>query len=374
MELYSRTKVSRRRTLPGTRYVPETVTLNLAWISGGSVFLVSDTAATARGAARSPTTSIGQAQQRPDGYAVEESAAKVVPFGTHAAAALCGDASAGMTFALSVLQRIERGVPLDEAMLLAGHSMHQQEPPYGRFVVTIARWDCGPKIIRYDSQTLKLVDASDMPMVIEGSLRAELKSRVREKVRRLPGPPTDGQAVLAAALAVLQGLGASEDLVSDSVAGIFYGLRIDSEGLHWQPNILYVFYNNDGPAPDEPPMNLVGSRVLDGVLTVGSSLNQQVRCFVYPGNKVDAEAWMERWQGSLNARAALLDSRLIAFVRVTGGSVFLIKNDGEHFRHEYDAGQLVLGTSPALEARLRWKPTEERPFSFGLGLGTPDAT
>jgi hypothetical protein len=82
---------------------------------------------------------------------------------------------------------------------------------------------------------------------------------------------------------------------------------------------------------------------------------------------------MERWGPSLNTQAALRESQLVAFVRVTGNSVLLIDNDGKHFRPEYD-GSLSIGMSPQLEARLRWKPTEDQPWFFSLGIPSPEAT
>src|SRR6266700_1344411 len=183
--------------MPGTqRGRGGPVTLNIGWISGDSAFLVSDTSATSRRDPRHPLTSLGQPQGRSDGLAVEEIAAKVVPFGTHAAAALCGDARGGTAFVRDVLRRLSVGVSLDQALLSAGHSLRHQKPAFGAFVVTVARWDDGPKILQYRSDSLELVDVSSVGVVVEGSLRAPLVDAVRERILGLPGPAIHAQVVL----------------------------------------------------------------------------------------------------------------------------------------------------------------------------------
>jgi len=347
-----------------------TVTLNLGWIGEGSVFLVSDTAATRKGAAQRPLTSLGQNQQRPDGVAVEESVAKLVPLGPHAVAALCGDARGATLLVRDVLRRLGQGTSLHTAILQSGHSLHHHEPPLGGFSILVAEWDSGPRLLRYDSRDLELADITNHGVVFQGSLGKPVEARIRKEIEGLPKAPIHSQVVLGVALAILQGIAASEDLVRDSVAGIFYGLQIDADGVHWQPNMLYVFHQKDQEALDHLPLNIVGCRILGGLCTVGSSLNREVSIFVPAGDTTDRSAWMSRWQDSLGTEAALQTSRLIAFIRVTGGSVVVLHNDQQHFRYSYENG-LLLAFSPELERRLRWSPTEDRPYFYSLGLPAP---
>jgi hypothetical protein len=347
-----------------------TVTLNLGWIGEGSVFLVSDTSATRKGVAQQPLSSLGQNQQRPDGVAVEESVAKLVPLGSHAVAALCGDARGATLLVRDVLRRLGRGTSLHGAILESGHSLYHHHPPFGGFSILVAEWDSGPRLLRYDSQNLALANVTDHGVVFQGSLGKQVVDRIRKEIEGLPKPPVHGQVVLGAALAILQGIAASEDLVRDSVAGIFYGLQIDADGVHWQPNMLYVFHQKDRAPQDDLPLHIVGCRILDGLCTVGSSLNRAVNIFVPAGDTTDRSAWMTRWQDSLGTEAALQMSKLIAFIRVTGGSVVILPNDQQHFRYVYDDG-LQFAFSPELDRRLRWKPTADRPCSYSLGLPAP---
>jgi hypothetical protein len=341
------------------------VTLNAAWVSGGSAFLVSDTSSTSRRPAREEVTSLGQWQARPDGFAVEEVAAKVVPLGTHAALALCGDGSAGAAFASSVRGRLARGTDLDDALLAAGHSLHHQSPPSGAFVATVARWSDEPTILQYRSETLELRDITAGAPVVEGSLRGALLEEVKGHLGGLPGPVTHGQVTLAAALAVLQGFAASEDLVSQSVAGVFYGLRIAADGVHWQPHVIYVLY--DPLTLGSQPFQLVSASVLDDVCVVGSSFSKQVRCLVHPGHEQERAAWMQRWASELSTEAALRRARLIAFIATTSRAITILNNDGQHLRPEYD-GALDLRVSPALARHLRASPVSSERFAFSLGV------
>jgi hypothetical protein len=344
--------------------------LNLGWISEGSAFLISDTSATWKGAAHRPLSSLGQNQQRPDGFAVEESVAKLVPLGTHAVAALCGDARGATLLARDVLRRLDRGTSLHTAILQSGHSLHHHEPPLGGFSILVAEWDSGPRLLRYDSRDLELADITNHGVVFQGSLGKPVEERIRKEIEGLPKAPVHSQVVLGAALAILQGIAASEDLVRDSVAGIFYGLQIDADGVHWQPNMLYVFHQKDRAPQDDLPLHIVGCRILDGLCTVGSSLNREVSIFVPAGDTTDRSAWMSRWRDSLGTEAALQTSRLIAFIQVTGGSVVVLPNDQQHFRYVYDDG-LQFAFSRELDRRLRWKPTADRPCSYSLGLPAP---
>ena len=350
------------------------MTLNLGWISESAVCLVTDTLVTKPGPSQRGMTSLGQTTQRDDGLAVEEAAAKLVPLGPHAAAALCGDAAGAIALVTTALNSIKYGTPVWDAILRAGHSVHQNQPPFGDFSLLVAMWDSGPKLLLYESRTLALADVSDNSPVTRGSLRAELQDRIRREIQGTPKLNRAREYALAPALAILQSLAASENLIEDMVGGIFYGLQINADGLHWQPSLLYVFHQDVDDAATAPPWNIVNCRILDGVCTVGSSLARQVRCFVPPGGYTDRSAWMSRWEESLGTAAALDTCRAVAFIRVLGGSVVLLPNDGTHFGHYWDDKGLCFAISPELQARLGWRPTAEQPHNYSLGLPPPAPT
>jgi hypothetical protein len=136
------------------------MTLNAAWRHGAHAFLVADTSATTAGLPpRSSTTSLGQPQQHPDGSAVVEIVGKLVQLSSHAAGAMCGDARGAVSFARSVKQRLERDrISLNDACRAAGHSLMHEVPPFPPYVVTLASWDGGPRLQRYDSVTGELTE------------------------------------------------------------------------------------------------------------------------------------------------------------------------------------------------------------------------
>jgi hypothetical protein len=348
------------------------MTLNAAWIRGDNAFLVADTSATTRGIEpRSSMTSLGQAQKHTDGSAVEEIAAKVVQLGPHAAATLCGDARGAIAFVRSLRSRLERdGASLRDACRAAGHSLMHDAPPPGRFVVTLAAWDGGPRLHQYHSSVGELTEVNE-DVVVEGSLRRSRVGEVLGRIGGLPGPAIHPQVVLSAALACLNGMAASEDLVADFVAGAFYGLTIGPAGVAWQPNLLYVFYHNDGRSFDEMPMQIVSTRILDGVYVVGSSLSNSIKCLVDPVREVDPGSWMDRNADRLASAVAMRESRLVVFVRATGASVAIIDNDGTHFVWEHADG-LKFRMSPELANRLRWRPTGPKDKNLSLGIRTSE--
>jgi hypothetical protein len=344
------------------------MTLNAAWIRGDNVFLVADTSATTPGLTpRSSTTSLGQPQTHPNGSAVEEIAGKLVQLGSHAAAALCGDARGAIAFVRSVRQRLDRDpISLGEACRAAGHSLMHEVPPFGDFVVTLASWDDGPGLQQYRSARGEMTEVQ-AGAIVEGSLRPSRVDEVLRQIEGLPGPAIHPQVVLAASLACLNGMSASEDLVADFVAGAFYGLTIGPAGVVWQPNLLYVFYQNDGRSFDEVPMHIVSTRILDGVYVTGSSLSNSVRCLVDPVREVDPGSWMDRNGDRLDSAAAMQESRLVVFVRATGASVVIVDNDGSHFAWEHDDG-LQFAMSPELSNRLRWRPGTPGEQKLSLGV------
>jgi hypothetical protein len=348
------------------------MTLNLGWVSESAVYLVADTSRTVQGPSNIGITSLGQRCQRDDGLAVEDVAAKLVPLGNHAAAALCGDAAGATALVTKALKSIKLGVPVREALVQAGHSVHLATPPFGNIFVLVAIWDSGPRLLIYDSRSLDLTDASHSGPITVGSLRQEFQEGIKAAVRRLPRPGPPREYALAPALAVLHSLAASENLIEDKVGGVFYGLQIDADGLHWQPSLLYAFHDDRPDVGTAPPWNIVNCRILDGVCTVGSSLTRQVRCLVPSGIRADRVSWMSRWEASLGTKAALEACRAVAFIRTLGGSVVLLPNDGAHFRWFYDNDDLNFAFSPELDSRLRWRPSPDRPYSYSLGLPPPE--
>lgn len=136
------------------------MTLNAGWRRGDHSFLVADTSATTAGLSpRLSTTSLGQPEQHPDGSAVEEIVGKLVQLGSHVAGALCGDARGAVAFARSVKLRLERDrIAFNDACRAAGQSLMHEAPPFGPFVVTLASWEGGPRLQRYDSTTGELTE------------------------------------------------------------------------------------------------------------------------------------------------------------------------------------------------------------------------
>jgi hypothetical protein len=165
-------------------------------------------------------------------------------------------------------------------------------------------------------------------------------------------------------------MGASENLVADYVAGAFYGLTIGPSGVAWQPNLLYVFYQNDGPSIDEAPMQIVSTRIIDGVFVIGSSLSNDVKCLVDPAHDIDPVSWMDRNRDRLGTAVAMQESRLVAFVRTTGASIAIVENDKTHFGWTSENG-VHLAMSPELRDRLRWKPSGPGDRYLSLGIVAP---
>ncbi|HEY0715055.1 MAG TPA: hypothetical protein VGF45_20405 [Polyangia bacterium] len=341
------------------------MTLNAGWIYGGGAFLISDTSVTSARPPIDVQSSLGQLQLRDDGFVVEEAGAKLVPLGTHAAAALSGDAAGAVAFVLDAQQRLARGDALDKALVDAASSLRHTQPPFPRYVVLVAVWDARPRLLRLDSDDGSLVEPDDV--AIEGSLNDATAEGV---VRRIGGlPQVNREGHLVAALAFLQNLAASEDLVSQSVAGVFYGLAVDESGVHWAPSTTYLFFHNQADALSKNGFGKVSYRVLDGVCTVGSSYTGNVKCLVPPGTDVRRNEWEAKWGETLNGRRSFEMSKVVVLVRSAGNSIVVLKNDGKHLAADYSDDKPGFRMSPALIERLEWSPTPARPFWFSLGIG-----
>lgn len=119
-------------------------------------------------------------------------------------------------------------------------------------------------------------------------------------------------------------------------------------------------------------MQIVSCQILDDVCVVGSSLNNEIRCLVHAGRDPGRLAWRARWKTSIEMRESIRNSQLIALLRTSGSSVVVIPNDQKHVVPRYEPS-FQLGLSPALTARLLWKPSTETPRNFSLGLVDTEA-
>jgi hypothetical protein len=215
------------------------MTFVLGWEDDDGVFICADSAVTHSRELRGSTSSFGEAQQV-DRVSVEEGAVKLLELPRGVVAAVCGDATGALDFVLSVRTRLAfTPKPMPEILAEVGAFAD----PWHRFQVLIGhRVDGHPTLTVFDSADRSIENVGAGRFATFGSMpdsKKDLAARLVTAVRRHKLPP---EARLAGALVALQSIGITDYLPQHGVGGAFFGARVTSDGVTWQPDLCYLTY------------------------------------------------------------------------------------------------------------------------------------
>jgi hypothetical protein len=228
-----------------------------AWKSDDAVYILADSAATARRPATEPrgVSSFGEAPFTSADRSVSEGAIKIRRLGP-IAAAFSGSAYFAERLADRINGLLFHGAKPAEAIAAAVESLDSlaQLSMVATFV-----GPSGPELLVFTAgntvQKLQQVNAGGVHL---GSAPEELTSATADAVRTVMAKADTNNARdrLALVLACVQGYGLRQWLMQHGVGGAFVGLVCHAGGIEWQGDTLYCF-GDDGWSNPECVMSVV---------------------------------------------------------------------------------------------------------------------
>ncbi len=171
---------------------------------------------------------------------------------------------------------------------------------------------------------LQLVNEGDekyLPMqtggIVQGSLSRQSHGFIMAYIKNALGQTADSRSTrLAKVLACANVACIQQDLVGENVSGPLFGLRIDTEGAHWQEDMAYIPWNPEHLSetvhrqPDREQQTLrtdslplVGCYVREDILCLKSMINGTSEFFPYQdqidGTWPDLNSWLSRHSNEL---------------------------------------------------------------------------
>jgi hypothetical protein len=290
------------------------MTINIGWHFNGHVYLIADTAVTDYSSPKpyASTTTFSEATIQEKSGTIEERHMKIVPLGTHAAAAISGCIGPATAF-INELKR-ERNPNLAEAVLEVANGRRTSE--HAAFNLLIgSHLAASTQLLHFSSKSQSITaipELLDLPadqtqpsiaeeatlllrnVVIEGSAGHDLKHLMQLVATIASVGDEDAHRALIGTVGLLQSQGIINYLLETGVGGAMFGAFINKHGLQWQPDVTFQIYGTLAGAipvdsPDELPAgegpldqqpDFVSCAVRDGVGYVSSSFHPTGRILV----------------------------------------------------------------------------------------------
>ena len=128
------------------------------------------------------------------------------------------------------------------------------------------RQDGQPRLATYNANGDRRVQ-DDVERVQCGSMKAGYHDLTERHLRAFSSIGDSPQRTLVQALGLLQSYGIHDYLIEHGVGGGFCGLYLDQDGIHWQPDILYVVVH-----PQLADFGFVGSFARNNIWCLFSSM------------------------------------------------------------------------------------------------------
>lgn len=257
------------------------MTMVLAWTDRYGAYICADSVASHKRPPRDEQTSFGELQVEA-GSTREEMSIKVLRLPGPTLAAICGDASAGISF----LHKLEKHLRLTkeslESLLNTLPIDLDDERAFAAVFATISAGALEVKLFNPYGLSAATID-QERKVIILGSLPAQLRERptaIAYKAQGLPLPP---EGRLAAVLTSLQSHSVTNSLMKHGIGGAFFGAHISTQGVLWQPEISYLCYRmspNGNEIEDETRIRVL---VKDEIGVVISGVkDHQIKAFPSP--------------------------------------------------------------------------------------------
>lgn len=126
--------------------------------------------------------------------------------------------------------------------------------------------------------------------------------------------------LLPIALAVMQSYTVHEDMLSQFVGGIHYGILMTSKETLWHEDIKYVLYG-----PELRALNIITCLCRDGVVIVRSSITKDTRVLMHTGNTTQPAEWVKNWKKNLDDYFATGKAKYWVFIGVKQRNITVVK-------------------------------------------------
>jgi hypothetical protein len=336
------------------------------WKVGGSAYLMGDMAWTG-GPRGYETSSFGQKRGQFQGRGVEEAALKVVPIAPGVALAFAGNVALAENISRFIVDNYDASATAAQ-IFAAVQNSNGPFDPRAAVEILLARAPVGaPPTLTYWS-SVKGIIAQESVFEDTGSLDPGVKGHARKVFATFRGC-TEEEHLLARITGSMQIYGLHNDLMSQGVGGMIWGLRVSQGKTMWQEDTAYVVYEDIGIRDSQ----FIFGAMRNDIYMVYSSFTKELRYFGHPFlSDKPLDAWRQEAQTKVPhgfcsefdparwryCSAFALAEKRVAFIRRESLDV-----PSRHFTFAPEARSIVF--LPELTGLLQRRLSSPKKMGFG---------
>ena len=226
------------------------MTYCVAWKSANSIFFAADSSVTSnnslftsRPKLKSIPSSFNEYSRHPNGKYTEEAIIKILTFKNSVAVSFAGDLK-DISATLDVFRRaLEYNSNPHTALTTAVNSSAPAESIHRASIIIGYLEEGKPILLCYNKNGDRKIREIDSIVQI-GSGANQFRVFTHDIIKKLLDRNLYDYQFLPLVSALLQNFGVHNNLVSLKSGGTFYGVRIDINGIEWQPDTVYVIYGH----------------------------------------------------------------------------------------------------------------------------------
>lgn len=227
------------------------MTYCIGWKYNNTIFLVADSVQTGNQIPSTEYSSFGELHQQVNGYVVEEALLKIVPISENCVISFAGD-DVGLAF--NIIKHIKEFYAtcqqdINEILLSVRNSLWPLrknecgKEAYVELIIGIYH-NNRPQLLKWNTKNPNHVEFTEDFCSI-GCLTNNYDTKIKNMLNDLTQKKYNEDDLLAGIITTLQIYGMKDKLIEKYVGGNFSGIRITNQGVFWQKDITYIFFNGN---------------------------------------------------------------------------------------------------------------------------------
>jgi hypothetical protein len=258
-----------------------------AWTYGSAAYLVADSLVTGGIPTKDERTLLNEPQRQIADRNVSEALLKIRNLRPGTAVAFAGDVESAFRFIDFLSEQITSGSNLEDLFASATLSCGPfDERRYFEILVAQAD-DLAPVVMKWDSKSTQLSKCDEFAAI--GSLSETYKNLTASVVRALKDRNPSADAFLYNAITLIQSYGQHDDLLSQGVGGVIFGLRVTGGSTFWQDDTITVIY-----ADDQSLAGMLSTHFRETIALVNSTYRVALSSIFVNTLRRDTQVWVQQ--------------------------------------------------------------------------------
>lgn len=270
------------------------MTFCVGWKYKDSVFLVADSAITKFTPPSLPQSSFGETHPFTDEYSVEEGLLKIIPISNNFVVAYSGD----VLMSTEIINFIKGNLKFYDNPELLFNSVARSLGPFeiNRSVSLIIGTTIGGTLdlLKWETEDpYNLVKGNNYLHV--GSIRPFHGLMTHAILSLLAKGKLPIERMLPISTAIIQSYGIHNNMMSQYIGGMIYGLYISSNNvICWQEDTRYILYD-----PTFNDVGFVTCLCREDAVSIRSTISNYTMVLLHSSNKLKPDEWNDKWKNEL---------------------------------------------------------------------------